>query len=173
MSSNSLQNTPVSRTDRLNFRELAKIRELEKRDRSYEILSEIHPKSNHSDSLSLSYISLKHPGKPELRSLKSERFFFRMSRSETNSPRVECNSSSFASAVKNKLSFHGNIFPGLDLSKTNLIQHSNSSKSIEELEAQWELIKKQHNFENRSSCSPYRKTVNGDQSPIRIDLTRK
>lgn len=173
MSSSSLLNTPAARSERINLREIGKLRESDKRERSYELLSEIQPKSNHSDSLSLSYISLKPSMKPELKNLKNERFFFRMSRSETNSPRVEYNSSSFANTVKNKLSFHGNFLPGFDLSKTGFIQQLNSSKSIEDLENQWELIKKQHNFETRGSCSPYRKYPNGEHSPIKIDLTKK
>jgi hypothetical protein len=95
MSSNSLLNTPATRSERVNIRDSNQVRDSEKRERSYELLSEINAKSNHSDSFSISYISLKANTKPELKNLRHERFNIRMSRSETNSPRVEYNANSF------------------------------------------------------------------------------
>lgn len=173
MSTNPLFNTPGARSDREVYRDLGKLRDSDQKERSYEMLSDIHAKSNHSDSLSSSYISTKQSFKPELRNLKNERYLLRLTRSETNSPRVDYTPTSFSAAVKNKLQFGSNILPDLELAKPPTIQHSNSSKSIEDLENQWELLKKQHNFEPRGSCSPFRDYSHTDTSPMKLENRRK
>lgn len=148
-----------------------------KRDFNDDAISEIPPRSLLNESFSSSNFgnNFRNATRPELKSLQQERIMNRMSRSEANSPRLDSSGRQFMNF--NKILAHFET----DRGKLTipLLQHSNSSKSIEDLENQWETIKKQHNFEARTSLSPNRnalsfaKAESCKSASSHLDLDRK
>jgi len=144
--------------ERIYFRENSSIvSNNEIRDKSYELFSEIHPRSNGSDSFTTTGQSSRTSRKSELKSLRGERFMAKLCRSASNSPRIEYNSNSFLEYVKSKTNLEvkqritGNneTKPGCHV--------RNPSQDIEELESQWRAMKAQHNFASREgNNSPYK-----------------
>lgn len=130
-----------------------------KKDLSYDAISEIPARSLFNESFNSSSNfgnSFKSPvSRPELKNLRQERMMVRMSRSEANSPRLEASRNHFVNLPQ-----FNKIFAHFETERIKpdgpVLKHSNSSKSIEDLETQWDIIKKQHNFVARTSLSPNR-----------------
>lgn len=140
-----------------------KVSEYFKKDSSYDDMSEIPPRGMFNESFSSSNFgnNFKASSKPELKNFRQERMLARMSRSAANSPRLDYGRNNISNLANlNK------ILTNIENDRTNatspLIKRSNSSKSIEDLENQWDHIKKQHNFAARTSLSPNRNIASYD-----------
>lgn len=156
----SLFGTPSGRLDRINFQEGADMQNTEFRERS---LSEINQKSIGSDSFTSGHSS-RASRRSEIKSLKGERFIAKLTRSASNSPRIEYNSNSFVENVKTKIHLLGNIPSYANDDREHELQFKNPSQEIEDLETQWRSFKKQHNFESRAATSPNKPRM-GSENP--------
>lgn len=133
------------------------------RDKSYEMPSGIYPTSNASDSFTISGQSTRITRRSELRNLKGERYMSKLTRSASNSPRIEYNANPLLDSIKNKATLLGASSNKTQGDGGHESHSRNSSQVIEELESQWKAMKQQHN-DHRQSQSPYKNTV-GLESP--------
>jgi len=128
----------------------------ELRDKSYELFSEIYPRSNGSDSFTTTGQSSRTSRKSELKSLRGERYMAKLCRSASNSPRIEYNSNSFLEYVRTKTKIEAKQKLRENNEGKSGSHVRNPSQDIEELESQWQAMKAQHNFESRENNSPYK-----------------
>jgi len=159
--------------EKMNFHESIDTINCDLREKSYEMTSEIYPRSNASDSFTTTGHSSRTSRKSELKSLKSERFMAKLCRSASNSPRIEYNSNSFLEHMKTKNLISGNPVIPTNNQKPQELHYRNPSRDLEELENQWQNMKTQHHFESRESTSPY-KYQYGTESPStsKVESTR-
>ena len=166
--------TSANNFEKMNFHESIETINCDLREKSYEMASEIYPRSNASDSFTTTGQSSRTSRKSELRSLKSERFMAKLCRSASNSPRIEYNSNSFLEHMKTKNILSGNPSTAANSQKPQESHNRNPSRDLEELETQWQNMKAQHHFESRESNSPY-KYQYGTESPStsKVESMRK
>ena len=173
MTQASIYTTPNGRIGRFDFHESGDIYSNDAPEKSYEAASEIYPRSNGSDSFTTQGHSSHPSRKSDIRSLRSERFLAKMSRSVSTSPRADYNSNSFVDSIKGKNNIHDNLLPNEpDRSQDQRLR--SSSQNIDDLDSQWKAMKHQHSLEPHKSNSPYKMHFEQD-SPggIRPDSTKR
>ena len=152
------------------------LQDSDRKNVSYDSYDLITSRNINHDSFISVQSSSKTNSKIELRSLKNERSMFRLTRSETNSPRIEYTVQNATNKIlANLAKIENNNKDSFISNAGRKIQHSNSSKSIEDLEIQWDLMKRHQS--DKHSQSPLKYSARGlptdnsnlDFSPYRCE----
>ena len=163
------------RIDRnINYCQL-NLQDSDKKNMSYDSYELITSRNINHDSFTSNQSTSKNNSKIEIRSLKNERNMFRLTRSETNSPRIEYMVQNTTHKILANLAKIENTNRDSFTSNGRKIQHSNSSKSIEDLEIQWDLMKRHQSEKYSQSPQKYSArglpsdNSNSDFSPYRCE----